>query len=183
MGTVYVFLADGFEEVEALTPVDVLRRAGINVTLVSVTPDEIVSGAHGVHVLCDKNIVNCDFYDAAMLVLPGGLPGAENLGRSEELRKLLLEFASQKKPIAAICAAPMVLGQLGLLKGLKATCYPGFETCLEGARYTAAVVEQDANFITGRGPGAAMSLAFALLEKLVGSEKATELKKGMLVEQ
>lgn len=181
MKTVYVFFADGFEEVEAFTPVDVLRRAGINVQMISVTPGEIVKGAHGVSVLCDKNIVNCDFYDAELLVLPGGMPGAATLGESEELRKLLLDFAEAGKPLAAICAAPMVLGKLGLLQGRKATCYPGFEQYLEGADYTAALVEKDGNIITGKGPGAAMAFAFALVDLLVGEEKVNELKEAMMI--
>ena len=181
MKTVYVFFADGFEEIEAFTPVDVLRRAGLNVQMISVTPDEIVKGAHGVSVLCDKNIVNCDFYDAELLVLPGGMPGAATLGESEELRKLLLHFAEIGKPLAAICAAPMVLGKLGLLQGKKATCYPGFEPYLEGAEYTAALVEKDGHVITGKGPGAAMDFAFALVELLEGKAKVQELKEAMMV--
>lgn len=183
MGTVYVFLADGFEEVEALTPVDVLRRAGVPVQLVSVTPDEIVKGAHGVSMLCDANIVNCDFYDAAVLLLPGGMPGSLGLCESADLRRVLLQAAEAGKCIAAICAAPMVLGKLGLLKGRKATCYPGFEEHLEGAEYTAALVQTDGNFITGKGPGAAMSFAFTIAEALVGKEKAAELKKGMIIQE
>ncbi len=124
MGTVYVFFADGFEEVEAFTSVDVMRRAGLNVEMITVTPDEIVTGAHDVPVLCDKNVVNCDFYDADLVLLPGGMPGAATLEKCPELRKLVLDFAEKNKPIAAICAAPMILGKLGLLKGRKATCYP-----------------------------------------------------------
>ena len=130
MGTVYVFFADGFEEVEAFTSVDVMRRAGLNVEMITVTPDEIVTGAHDVPVLCDKNVVNCDFYDADLVLLPGGMPGAATLEKCPELRKLVLDFAEKNKPIAAICAAPMMLGKLGLLKGRKATCYPGFEQYL-----------------------------------------------------
>ena len=133
MGTVYVFFADGFEEIEAFTSVDVMRRAGLKVEMITVTPDEIVTGAHGVPVLCDKNIVNCDFFDADLIVLPGGMPGAATLGECDDLRKLIVRFAEENKPIAAICAAPMVLGKLGLLKGRKATCYPGFDNFLEGA--------------------------------------------------
>lgn len=125
MGTVYVFFADGFEEIEAFTSVDVMRRAGLNVEMITVTPDEIVKGAHGVPVLCDKNIVNCDFFDADLILLPGGMPGAATLEKCDDLRRLILRFAEENKPIAAICAAPMVLGKLGLLKGKKATCYPG----------------------------------------------------------
>lgn len=134
MGTVYVFFADGFEEIEAFTSVDVMRRAGLNVEMITVTPDEIVKGAHSVPVLCDKNIVNCDFFDADLILLPGGMPGAATLEKCDDLRRLILRFAKENKPIAAICAAPMVLGKLGLLKGKKATCYPGFEQYLEGLR-------------------------------------------------
>lgn len=183
MKTVYVFFADGFEEIEAFSVVDVLRRAGIQVVMVSVTPDEIVKGAHGISVLCDKNIVNCDFYDASMLVLPGGMPGAATLGTCEDLRRLLQQFAESDKPLAAICAAPMVLGQFGLLQGKKVTCYPGFEQYLDGADYTAALVEKDGNIITGKGPGAAMSFAFALVEHLLGETKVEELKEAMIVRE
>lgn len=182
MQTVYVFFADGFEEIEAFTAVDVLRRAGLNVVMVTVTPDEIVTGAHGIPFLCDKNVVNCDFSDAALVLLPGGMPGASTLEKCDELRRLLLDFAQRQNPIAAICAAPMVLGKLGLLKGRKATCYPGFEQFLEGAEYTGALVERDGNFITGKGPGAAMDFALAVVELLCGGEKVRELKEGMMIE-
>ncbi|MBQ8500699.1 MAG: DJ-1/PfpI family protein [Bacteroides sp.] len=181
MGTVYVFFADGFEEIEALTAVDVLRRAGVNVAIVSVTPDEIVKGAHQVPILCDVNIENCDFYDAEMLLLPGGMPGAATLAECKDLNKQLLRFAEAGKPIAAICAAPMVLGKLGILKGKKATCYPGFEQYLDGAICTGALVEKDGNIITGKGPGAAMDFALAIVELLKGDEMVKELKAGMII--
>lgn len=181
MGTVYVFFADGFEEVEAFTSVDVLKRAGLNVEMITVTPGEIVTGAHGIPVLCDKNIVNCDFFDADLIVLPGGMPGASTLGECDDLRRLVVRFAEQGKPIAAICAAPMVLGKLGLLKGRKATCYPGFEQYLEGAVCTGAMVERDGNIITGKGPGAAMEFALAIVELLQGKEKVAELKEAMII--
>lgn len=179
MGTVYVFFADGFEEIEAFTSVDVMRRAGLNVEMITVTSDEIVRGAHDVPVLCDKNIVNCDFFDADLVLLPGGMPGAATLGECADLRKFLLRFAEKNKPIAAICAAPMVLGKLGLLKGRKATCYPGFEQYLEGAEYTGASVEKDGNIITGKGPGASMEFALAVIELLQGKEKVQVLKDAM----
>lgn len=181
MGTVYVFFADGFEEIEAFTSVDVMRRAGLTVEMITVTPDEIVRGAHDIPVLCDKNIVNCDFFDAELILLPGGMPGAATLGECANLRKLLLRFAEKNKPIAAICAAPMVLGKLGLLKGRRATCYPGFEQYLEGAEYTGAWVEKDGNIITGKGPGASMDFALAVVELLQGKEKVQELKDAMCV--
>lgn len=181
MKTVYTFFADGFEEIEALTAVDVLRRAGLNVKIVSVTPDEIVVGAHDVSILCDINFDNCDFFDAEILVLPGGMPGAATLGNHEGLCKLLVKFAEQQKPIAAICAAPMVLGKLGLLKGKKATCYPGFEQYLEGAECVTDTVVRDGNFITGRGPGAAIDFALDIVDMLVGKEKVNELMEGMCI--
>lgn len=183
MGTVYVFFADGFEEMEAFAAVDILRRAGVQVQMVTVTENEIVKGAHGVPVLCDKNIVNCDFFDAEMLVLPGGLPGATTLNECEDLRKLLVRFAQEGKNIAAICAAPMVLGNLGLLKGKKATCYPGFDKFLKGAEYTGALVEKDGNFITGKGPAAALPFALAVAEHLLGREKVKELKHALCCEK
>lgn len=181
MGTVYVFFADGFEEMEALASVDILKRAGLKVQMITVTSGEIVTGAHGVPVLCDKNIENCDFYDAELVLLPGGMPGASTLEQCVDLRKLILEFAAAGKPIAAICAAPMILGKLGLLKGKKATCYPGFDQYLEGAEYTGALVEKDGNIITGKGPGAAIEFALAVAGLLAGEEKVKELKEAMCI--
>lgn len=181
MGTVYAFFADGFEEIEALTTIDTLRRAGLDVKIVSVTPDEIVVGAHGVSVLCDKNFENCDFFDAELLFLPGGMPGAATLDKHVGLRKLLLNFVERNKPIAAICAAPMVLGKLGLLKGRKVTCYPGFEQYLEGAECTKETVVRDGHFITGKGPGAAMDFALAIVDTLLGEDKVNELVDAMCI--
>ena len=181
MGTVYAFFADGFEEIEALTTIDVLRRAGMNVEIVSVTPDEIVVGAHNVSILCDVNFENCDFFDAELLFLPGGMPGAATLDKHEGLRKLILSFVEKGKPVAAICAAPMVLGKLGLLKGKKATCYPGFEQYLEGAECVKEHVVRDGNIITGMGPGAAMEFALDIVDLLAGKEKVDELVEAMCV--
>ena len=183
MGTVYVFFADGFEEVEALTAVDVLRRAGRNVKVVSVTPDEIVVGAHNVSILCDVNFDNCDFFDAELFVLPGGMPGASTLAEHEGLGRLLADAAAKNKPIAAICAAPMVLGKLGLLKGKKATCYPGFEQYLEGAECTGEMAVRDGNIVTGKGPGASMEFALTIVDMLCGKEKVEELAAAMCVKR
>ncbi len=183
MGTVYAFFADGFEEIEALTTIDVLRRAGMNVEIVSVTPDEIVVGAHNVSILCDVNFENCDFFDAELLFLPGGMPGAATLDKHEGLRKLILSFVEKGKPVAAICAAPMVLGKLGLLKGKKATCYPGFEQYLEGAECVKEHVVRDGNIITGMGPGAAMEFALDIVDLLAGKEKVDELVEAMCVKR
>lgn len=183
MGTVYAFLADGFEEIEALATVDILRRAGLNVKMVSVMPDEIIKGAHGVSVFCDVNFDNCDFYDAELLFLPGGMPGAATLDAHKGLQKLLLDFAEKNKPIAAICAAPMVLGRLGILKGKRATCYPGFEKYLEGAECVNKYVVRDGNFITGMGPGASLEFGLAIVELLVGKEKVDELAEAMCIKR
>ena len=182
MKTIFVFLADGFEEIEALTPVDVLRRAGLSVQTVSVMDEQVVKGAHGVPVMADKMFADVNPEDAEMILLPGGMPGATNLDAHEGLSKMILEFAKAKKDFAAICAAPLVLGNRGLLEGKNATCYPGFETYLQGAEYTAALVEKDDNFITGKGPGAAMEFAFAIVEKYVGIGKVNELKQGMMIQ-
>ena len=182
MKTIFVFLAEGFEEIEALTPVDVLRRAGLSVQTVSVMGEQVVAGAHGVPVLADKMFAEINPEDAEMILLPGGLPGATNLDAHEGLSQLILDFAEADKPLAAICAAPLVLGNRGLLQGKKATCYPGFETYLQGAEYTAALVEKDGNIITGKGPGAAMEFAFAIVEKYCGMDKVNELKQGMMIQ-
>ena len=182
MKNIFVFLAEGFEEIEALTPVDVLRRAGLSVQTVSVMDEQIVAGAHGVPVLADKMFAEIKPEDAEMILLPGGLPGATNLDAHEGLGQMIQDFAKEEKPLAAICAAPLVFGNRGLLQGKKATCYPGFETYLQGAEYTAALVEKDGNFITGKGPGAAMEFAFAIVEKYCGIDKVNELKQGMMIQ-
>ena len=182
MKTIFVFLADGFEEIEALTPVDILRRAGLSVKTVSVMDEQVVAGAHGVPVLADVMFDEVNAEDAEMILLPGGLPGATNLDAHQGLSQMILDFAKEEKPLAAICAATLVFGNRGLLEGKKATCYPGFETYLKGAQYTAALVEKDGNFITGKGPGAAMEFAFAIVEKYCGMDKVNELKQGMMIQ-
>ena len=181
MKTIFVFLADGFEEIEAITPIDVLRRAGLNVQTVSVMDKQTVSGAHGIPVVADKMFADIHLEDAEMLLLPGGLPGATNLDAHQGLNNMIMAFASEEKPLSAICAAPLVFGNRGLLQGKKATCYPGFESYLTGAEYTAALVETDGNFITAKGPGAAMDFAFAIVEKYCDVEKVNELKSGMMI--
>jgi 4-methyl-5(b-hydroxyethyl)-thiazole monophosphate biosynthesis len=117
-----------------------------------------------------------------MILLPGGLPGATNLDAHEGLSQMILDFAKEEKPLAAICAAPLVFGNRGLLNGKKATCYPGFETYLQGADYTAALVEKDGNFITAKGPGAALEFAFAIVEKYCGCQMVNDLKHGMMIQ-
>lgn len=181
MGTVYAFFADGFEEIEAFVTIDTLRRAGLEVEMVSVIPEDVVVGAHDISILCDVKFENCDFSDAELLFLPGGMPGAATLDKHTGLRKLILDFAQANKPIAAICAAPMILGKLGLLKGRKATCYPSFEQYLEGAECVDELVVRDGNMITAMGPGGAIDFALALVDILVGKEKVKELEEAMCV--
>ena len=180
MKTMYVFLADGFEEIEALAPIDVMRRAGLSVTTVSVTDSLTVTGAHGIPVVADTLFAQCDYADAALLFLPGGLPGATNLQAHTGLCQLLTAKASQPDVIiSAICAAPLVLGGLGLLQGKQATCYPGFEDTMQGAHYTAAKVTVDGHIYTACGPGAAWELGFTFVEHFCGADKADALRSGM----
>lgn len=181
MKSICIFLAEGFEEIEALFPLDIVRRGGLSVKTVSVTGERVVTGAHGVPVVADILFEELTADAVEMIVLPGGLPGATNLDAHGGLSDLILSFAADRKPLAAICAAPLVFGNRGLLKGKKATCYPGFEKYLEGAEYTARMVEVTDNFILGKGPGAAAEFGFAILKKYAGEEKALEVKKGMLL--
>lgn len=182
MKTIYLFLAEGFEEIEAITPMDVLKRAGLELQVVSISPDDfLVRGAHGIMVVADLLFEQVNEANAEMLILPGGMPGAANLDAHEGLSKLIMNFAEAGKPLSAICAAPLVFGKRGLLKGKKATCYPGFEGYLEGADYTGALVQIDGNIITGKGPGAALEFAFAIVEKYCGAAKVEELKQGMMI--
>lgn len=180
----YVFLADGFEEVEALTPIDVLRRAGVDLTTVSIKDTSLVVGAHGVGVEADVCYSEVDFADAEWLVLPGGMPGAQNLYEHQALSDLLVKHHKEGKGIAAICASPaVVLAQLGLLQGKSATCYPGFDPMLEshGAEYVAQRVVSDGNIITGNGPASALPFALELATAIAGAETAASVAAGMLV--
>lgn len=175
----YAFLAAGLEEVEALTVIDVLRRAGEPVTTVSITDNPVVMGAHNVPLIADAVFSAVDFSDADALFLPGGMPGATNLDAHEGLRQLILKCAEAGKVLAAICAAPLVYGHLGLTQGKRCTCYPGFETELAGADYTAGLVEVDGNLFTGCGPAAGLELGYLLAERLVSKQVADQLREGM----
>lgn len=179
----YIFLAAGFEEIEAITVIDVLRRAGIPVKTVSITNALQVTGAHGITVNADLIYDNTLFRDAPWLILPGGLPGADNLHNFAPLQGLLKsQVESGKGRVAAICAAPaVVLGQQGLLKGYKATCYPGFEEKLIGATYVDSPVVSDGPFVLGNGPANAMVWALAIVEKTLGRDKSLEVAAGMLL--
>lgn len=178
----FVFLADGFEDIEALSAVDVMRRAGIPVKTVSITSSLQVRSAHGVIVTADVLYDNTLFDDPEWLVLPGGMPGATNLYDFAPLNGLLERQAkSASGRIAAICAAPaVVLGQLGLLKGEKATCYPGFENLLKGAIYEDRPVVVSGKFVLGNGPANALVWAYTIVAQTMGEREAEGVANGML---
>lgn len=179
----FLFLANGFEEVEALTAVDVLRRAGIPVKTVSISESLQVTGAHGISVKADTLYDSTLFDNPEWLILPGGMPGAENLYDFAPLQGLLRRHAAEKKGrIAAICAAPaVVLGQLNLLEGRDATCYPGFEGKLYGARYIDSPVVSDREFVTANGPASALLWALTIVAETLGHIQADEVGGGMLL--
>lgn len=184
MSTSYIFLADGFEEVEALTPVDMMRRAGLDIQTVSIGEDRYVTGAHGVTIEADLNIDDEDMSQADCLIAPGGMPGAKNLHDSAKVCKLFKDQAARGGKIAAICAAPAVLlAQLGILNGRSATCYPGFEKALTegGAEYEAdSRVVIDGDIITANGPSSALPFALAIVDMLAPG-KAEEVEKQILL--
>ena len=175
MSKAVVFLADGFEEIEGLTVVDMLRRAGITVITASIQSKKEIAGAHKIIVLADELMEHIDFNTVDMVVLPGGMPGTLNLGASKKVTDIVQEFFKAGKEVAAICAAPSVLGDLGILQGKEATCYPGFEERLTGASVVKEPVVSDGNVTTSRGMGTAIPFAGRLIEKLVSKEKAQEV--------
>ena len=177
-----VFLADGFEEIEGLTVVDILRRAGVEVTTVSVMGRKMIQGAHGIPVEADCLFEEAQAQGADLLVLPGGMPGTLNLKRHEGLIDLLKEFDGQGRKIAAICAAPSILGELGMLDGRAACAYPSFEDQLGDARVLREPVVTDGHITTGRGMGAAIPFALRLAALLCGEEKAEEVRKSIVYE-
>ena len=177
---VYIHLASGFEEVEALTAADLLRRAGADAMLVSVTGEKTVAGAHGLRIEADLLFEDADYAGCDMIVLPGGMPGTKNLAAHRGLCDIIREFDRRGKLIGAICAAPMILGELGLLKGRKATIYPGMEEFLRGAARSEEKVVTDGNIITSMGPGTAMDFGLALVERICGRSKAENLREDLI---
>lgn len=174
-----VFLADGFEEIEALAVVDILRRANLDVK--TITVDTVMPvGAHEINVLCellDEELE--DLSDITAVVLPGGMPGTLNLEQSDIVQDALRYAMEHNLPIGAICAAPSILGHAGYLQGKKATCYPGFESELTGAILVEDSVVTDGNVTTGCGPGVAVEFALELVRVLVSAEKADDIRRGM----
>ncbi len=181
MTKVYEFLADGFEEIEGLAPVDILRRGGINIITVSVNGNEFVETSHGVTIKADKKFEDItDFEDADMLLLPGGMPGSTNLNEHHGLRNALTNHFKKGKRIGAICAAPMVLASTGILDGKKATCSPGFQKYFNNTTtYTGTLYQEDGNVITGEGPAATLPYSYKILSYFIGDEKTKDLEVKM----
>lgn len=173
-------MADGCEEIEGLTVVDIVRRAGIDITTISISDKKEVAGAHGITFLTDAKKDEVDFSTLEGIVLPGGMPGTINLGADETVDKVIREFAAGGKLVAAICAAPSVLGQAGLLNGKHATSYPGFEPKLTGAVTSEDPVVQDGNVITSRGMGTAIAFALEIVSYFTDKKTADKLAESII---
>ena len=178
---VYMFFADGFEESEAIVPLDMLKRGGVEIKTVSITDSPYVTGSHKITIKTDLTISEITDEPLEMVILPGGMPGASNLRASEAVVNTVLKTAENDGYVAAICAAPYILGELGLLKNKKAICYPGFEDRLIGADVVIEDVICDGNVITAIGMGAAMKFGYALVSLLKGRETADKIAKSIFM--
>ena len=182
MQQVYVMLANGFEEIEALTVVDILRRGEVEVATVSITDEKFVTSSHGITVKADLCFLEMKEEEAKMIVLPGGMPGTKNLREKQELMELITKRYEKKQLLAAICAAPgLIFGELGMLEGRNATCYPAMAEYMKGANYLKEEkVVQDNFIITGCGMGGAIPFSLKILEVLKGKEVAEKVKQDIL---
>jgi 4-methyl-5(b-hydroxyethyl)-thiazole monophosphate biosynthesis len=179
---ILIHLATGFEEIEAVTIIDVLRRADLLAVTVSVTGDLEVTGAHGITLKADQLYDEADYTLATMIILPGGMPGTSNLLNHKGLCGQLEFFSRENKWIGAICAAPMVLGTLGILHGKKAVCYPGFESKLEGAILEHSPFVTSGNLVTGKGVGAALDFSLEIVRLLKGEHTSKELRTALVIQ-
>lgn len=178
---IYMFLADGFEEIEALCPLDLMLRAELDVKTVSVSETRIVKGAHDIEVFADTILSELDpSVKPEMVILPGGKAGAFTLDANEKVIKYITDTNARGGFVAAICAAPMILGNLGLLEGKEAICYPGFEKYLKGAKISAEKVVQDGNIITAKGMGVSLQFGLKLIEVLKGADIADKIKESVM---
>lgn len=175
MAKVFIFLVDGFEEIEGLTVVDILRRAGVDITTVSITDKAEVTGSHKISLVTDTTIDALDFAEGDMIVLPGGMPGTKNLEACDRLMNKVDEYIKEGKKVSAICAAPTILGHRGHLKGIKACCYPGHEGELKDAKVSYDAVSVAGNIITSRGLGTAIPFALAIVESLIDKAMADKI--------
>jgi protein deglycase len=180
MAQIYMFFANGFEEIEGITVVDLLRRAGMEVDMVSIEQDKIVIGSHNIKVQADKHFNEVDFLDGEMIVLPGGMPGTTNLLKHEGLSNLIKEYNKEEKMLAAICAAPSVLGANGALQGKNVTCYPGFENKLIGGTLKSQAVVRDGNVITSRSAGTSILFAAEIISYFKGKAAAEKIKESII---
>jgi len=171
----FIFLAHGFEEIEAITTIDILRRAEIQVTTVSISDMKEVRGAHNIQILADSLFSETDFTGNNLLCLPGGMPGTKNLDAHEGLKKLIRKQVEEGNKVAAICAAPYILGKMGLLNGKEATCYPGYEDQLLGATLSEETVVKAGNIITAKGAGVAVQFALKLVAELKDQASADRI--------
>lgn len=180
---VYVFLANGFEEVEAFTPIDYLRRCEVlDVKTVGVG-GKLITGAHGIATVTDLTVFDIEYDKIEMIILPGGMPGTINLEKSPQVQEVIDYCVKNDIPIAAICAAPSILGHKGILKNKNAVCYAGFEDELEGANVSFEAVKVDGNIITARGAGVANQFSFEIINFLLGDGKATKVRDSVLWEE
>jgi len=182
MEKVCIHLANGFEEIEALAVVDILRRAEIATEIVSITGQKEVTGAHDITVIADSLFEEVNYEEVKMILLPGGMPGSRNLDQHQGLRNQIKNFHTNGKPLGAICAAPLVLGSAGVLKGKAATCYPGFEKELPGAKVSGQPIIRDGNIITGKGAGYAMHFALEIVKILKDNATAEHIKNAMFID-
>lgn len=178
---ILLFLAEGFEEIEAVAPIDVFRRAGIDVTTVSVSDKLTVTGAHGIGVNADVIFEKADLSGDFLIYLPGGMPGTTNLDNHTGLKNLIEKQAAKGATIAAICAAPSILGKMGLLKEKEAICYPGFESFLTDAKISSSTIVKSGNILTAKGPGVAIPFALKIVEELKGKDTAQQVANGMIL--
>ena len=176
-----IHLAEGFEEIEAITTTDILRRAEIETLIVSVSGRRTVTGSHKITVICDQVFDEIDYNEYDIIILPGGMPGSKNLNSHSGLKKIIKQFYAEGKFIAAICAAPMVLGNLGLLKGKEVVCYPGFESYLPNSVISEDIVIQSDNIITAKGPGATIEFALKIIEVLKGEDISKKIRKSLMM--
>jgi len=181
MDQITVHLAEGFEETEAVTIIDILRRAALNVLTVSVTGNLLVKGSHNIEIKADLLFEEVDYSKGKMIILPGGMPGAKHLNEHEGLKSQIIKYNKGGKYLAAICAAPIVFGNLGILKYRRAVCYPGYEAFLLGAEVLDIPFVTDNNIITGNGVGAAIPFSLEIVRILVGEEQSKKLRQAMLV--
>jgi len=178
---VYLFLADGFEEIEAITPIDIFRRANLDVITVSISDNKLVRGAHDISIMADCLFAETDFHENDLLYLPGGMPGTKNLDAHQGLKELLQNQATENKKIAAICAAPSILGKMGLLTSKEAICYPGFEDQLVGAILSNEKIVISGNVSTAKGAGVVVEFALKLVEELTDKQTADKIAKSICI--